>query len=164
MSFSLCNDFHNRDMSVFKAVAPEGVKILDFNTDFQPRLLCRGNFENKNHCFVFIYILHMECRGFYIVVYCLWCLSMHIFSVCFDVCASLCNKVPWSTLCIYLFSLMWENGHDLFCKCSESLSTTAQPLSLCNSTVCVFISNDIQVEHKSWWHFYIWSTVGAESD
>lgn len=103
MSFSLCNDFHNRDMSVFKAVAPEGVKILDFNTDFQPRLLCRGNFENKNHCFVFIYILHMECRGFYIVVYCLWCLSMHIFSVCFDVCASLCNKVPWSTLCIYLF-------------------------------------------------------------
>lgn len=52
-------------MSVFKAVAPEGVKILAFNTDFQP---FSGNFENKNHCFVFIYILHMECRGFYIVV------------------------------------------------------------------------------------------------
>lgn len=142
-----------------------GSKDLSFQWWFSASSLVQRKFLRiENHCFVFIYILHMECRGLYIVVYCLWCLSMHIFSVCFDVCALLCNKVPWSTLCIYLFSLMWENGHDLFCKCSESLSTTAQPLSPCYSTVCVFISNDIQVGRKSWWHFYIWSTVGAESD
>jgi len=115
--------------------------------------------------------------------FCCWCLVSFLSYAHSKICESVSHmpflpKVIFFPLFIqcwkhiwYGFSDCWNFAVILFFKIvmrrrvwyEERSPFNAQKSSLlqhgphlCYCSVSVFSSNDIQVEHKSWWHFYIW--------